>query len=75
MNEWHQWLRNNADKLLLLLAAFGFMVYSLHLAHRSMDVELEHTSLEYAGQAFAAFLTLCTGSMLRSGSKPPDPPA
>lgn len=69
MNEqtWPQWFKANSDKFLLLFACVGFMVYSAHFAHRG-DPEVERTALNYAGQAFAGFLTLTTAARLAANA-------
>jgi len=69
---WPQWVRSNADKFLLLMAFFGIMTYVLHMIHHGMDKDNISWARELAGQAFAAFLTMVTGSLLRgSGTAPP----
>lgn len=73
MNEqsWPQWLRANADKFLLLFAFFGIMTYVLHMIHHGMDKDNISWARELAGQAFAAFLTMVTGSLIRGSSSMP----
>lgn len=74
MDSWPQWARANADKLLLLLAAFAFMIYGAHFAHRGLNNEvqneMERTALGFAGQAFAGFLALTQAGRLAASLVP-----
>lgn len=66
-----QWIRANFDKFLLLMAFFGIMTYVLHMIHHGMDKDNVSWARELAGQAFAAFLTMVTGSLLRGSNTAP----
>jgi len=69
---WAQWFRMNIDKFLLLTAFIGIMTFVLHVSHDSMDKELISWGRELGSGAFASFLTMVTGSVLRqTGTMPP----
>jgi hypothetical protein len=75
MKDWNHWLRASADKILLLLAAGGFLIYAAHFAHRGADPQLQHDALSFAGQAFAGFLALTQAGRMASalGAQPAQP--
>lgn len=65
-------MRLNADKFLLLAAFIGIMTFVLHVSHDSMDKDLISWGRELGSGAFASFLTMVTGSVLRqTGTMPP----
>jgi hypothetical protein len=76
MNEqtWAQWVRSNFDKFLLLVAFFGIVSYVIHLVHHNSDNKIIDWAQNLAGQAFAAFLTMVTGSLMRQSSTAPPSP-
>ena len=76
MNEqtWSQWIRGNTDKFLLLAAFVGIVTFVLHVSHDTMDKELIAWGRELGSGFAAAFLTMVTGSVIRSaGMTPPAP--
>lgn len=62
---WGQWFRANADKFLLLSSFIGIMCFVLHVSHDVGDASLTSWGRELGSGAFAAFLTMVTGSLIR----------
>lgn len=62
---WGAWFRANADKFLLLSAFIGIMGFVLHVSHDVNDASLTAWGRELGSGAFAAFLTMVTGSLIR----------